>query len=295
MIQSTPPLDLSELPVCENSETCAEETVLSSSSSVGRFREMMREKPKKMVTEICSEDENEESDGHEPSPPSPFSLIQHEAQHVATSESQSKKEGRSACELTDETSSATREASVPRNRPTSTRPQEPLLASSTEEYTENRKSRTATPAYTSSGISIPIVQQTTPAPFIVASPLVSKPHLAQASAIVEAATQEITHIVKHSVQETTLTLDGPLFANTPLAGMKMTLREYSTAPLAFNIHFACAPHALNYLQPHLKTLATLFQSKRSSYAIHSIDADLGDGVPSPIDSETGDKEQHERG
>ncbi len=113
------------------------------------------------------------------------------------------------------------------------------------------------------------------------------------NAIVENATQGITHILAEEMKETSLTLNGPLFANTPLAGVKVIVREYSTAPLAFNVHFACAPLALDYLQPHLKTLASLFSSRRYPFSIHSIDADLGDGIPPPIQREKDEDQQHE--
>lgn len=121
------------------------------------------------------------------------------------------------------------------------------------------------------------------------------PATAPWQSVLECATQGISHIQREDLKETTLTLDGPLFANTPLAGVKMTVKEYSTAPLAFSIHFACAPHALNFLQPHLKTLSSLFQNRRLPFSIHSIDADLGDGVPSPIQKDKGDDEEEPRG
>lgn len=121
------------------------------------------------------------------------------------------------------------------------------------------------------------------------------PATAPWQSVLECATQGISHIQKEDLQETTLTLDGPLFANTPLAGVKMTIKEYSTAPLAFSIHFACAPHALNFLQPHLKSLSSLFQNRRLPFSIHNIDADLGDGVPSPIQKDKGDDEEEPRG
>jgi len=114
--------------------------------------------------------------------------------------------------------------------------------------------------------------------------------------ILESASQGISHALAEEMTETTLNLDGPRFAGTPLAGTKLIVREYSTAPLAFNIHFACSPVGLAFLQPQLKTLSTLFQSRRYPFSIHSVDADLGDGVPTPIarDMGSGDDGQHER-
>jgi len=114
-------------------------------------------------------------------------------------------------------------------------------------------------------------------------------------AVIECAAQGITHIVTNGLQETTLILDGPLFKHTPLSGVKLTVREYSTAPLAFNIHFECAPAALAYLQPHLKTLTTVFQSQKQSFSIQSVDADLGDGIPPRVKRDKDDEDEKERG
>lgn len=118
------------------------------------------------------------------------------------------------------------------------------------------------------------------------------PNDAPWQAVLENASQGITHLLAEKMQETTLTLDGPLFAGTPLAGVKVIVREYSTAPLAFNIHFACGPAALAYLEPHLRTLTSFFQNRRYPFSVHSVDADLGDGIPPPITREK-DDERHE--
>ncbi len=114
------------------------------------------------------------------------------------------------------------------------------------------------------------------------------------STILESASHGISHVLAEEITETTLQLDGPLFAGTPLEGTKLIVREYSTAPLAFNIHFVCAPVGLAYLQPQLKTLSTLFQNRRYPFSIHSVDADLGDGVPPPIERTGDDQEEKER-
>lgn len=115
-------------------------------------------------------------------------------------------------------------------------------------------------------------------------------------AVIEQATQGITHLLAEKMRETSLMLTGPLFAGTPLEGTKIIVREYSTAPLAFNIHFACHPDALAHLQPHLKKLSSFFQNRRYPFSVHSIDADLGDGIPPPIekDEERGREGRHDQ-
>ncbi len=128
-----------------------------------------------------------------------------------------------------------------------------------------------------------------------AAPLASLPATSPWLFILENASHCICHLLKENLKETTLTLNGPMFANTPLEGAKLIVREYSTAPLAFNIHFVCVPIALSYLMPHLKTFSSLFQNRRYPFSIHSVDADLGEGVPAPVRRNKEDDQQQEEG
>lgn len=289
MIQSTFPLDQNEMTVCENGETNPEATAAFSSSSDSSFRELLREKPKKNVCEDLDEDEEPGSaDLRQPSPPSPFSLIQHEAKETAQ-----KNDARSDCGTCETPGKRTRVSPQSAFEQTTLEPTAKLKKAIETETSDAKSSEKSVQA--AAQVPVPSMSQVSATPSVRSSIPAANglPATMPWQGILESASQGITHVLKKDVKETTLTLDGPLFANTPLAGVKMTVREYSTAPLAYNIHFACAPHAMHYLQPHLKTLATLFQSRRSPFSIHSVDADLGDGIPSPIEKETGDDQQHE--
>jgi hypothetical protein len=149
----------------------------------------------------------------------------------------------------------------------------------------------------SSSTSVPLSPSLLSTTFIqdTATPLASLPSTSPWLFILESASQGISHLVMNNVNETTLTLNGPLFINTPLEGVKVIVREYSTAPQAFNIHFVCSPLALSYLEPHLKTLSSLFQNRRYPFSIHSVDADLGEGIPPPVQRDKENDQQQEEG
>ena len=95
--------------------------------------------------------------------------------------------------------------------------------------------------------------------------------------IMTEAASAITHCISSGVKETTLKLDAAGFQNSPLFGSELVIKEFSTAPLSFNVEIRCSPTALAFLQPHLPSLAAAFHTEQKRpYAIHRIEASLDD-------------------
>jgi hypothetical protein len=74
--------------------------------------------------------------------------------------------------------------------------------------------------------------------------------------------------------ETSVFLDAPQFASSPFYGSRITIKEFSTAPKAFNIEIATNPAALSLLQTHQAALMTSFQQGNFNFSIGRIDTEI---------------------
>jgi hypothetical protein len=99
--------------------------------------------------------------------------------------------------------------------------------------------------------------------------------------IIKEATSAITHTIQNGVKETSLRLDGPAFLNSPFQGIELVIKEFSTAPLSFNIEFRGSSTAISSLKPHLQDLRAAFYGSHrpEGYAIHRIETSYEDSSP----------------
>ena len=91
-------------------------------------------------------------------------------------------------------------------------------------------------------------------------------------------------VIMHSneEQETTFVLDNPNFASSPFFGTKITIKEYSTAPKAFNIEISSYPAALAQIAAHQGDLMAAFQNGRFNFSVHRLDTQLLDTDERPV-------------
>ena len=99
--------------------------------------------------------------------------------------------------------------------------------------------------------------------------------------LVKEATYAITHTIQNGIKETSLRLDGPAFANSPFQGIELIVKEFTTAPLTFNIEFRGSNAAISSLKPYLADLKTAFYGthRPEGYAIHRIETSFEDSSP----------------
>lgn len=82
-----------------------------------------------------------------------------------------------------------------------------------------------------------------------------------------------TLILMHCTGEThtTLCLDQPQFANSPFFGTQITIKEFSTAPKAFNIEIISNPASLLSIQKGSETLLSLFAKGDFGFSVHRLE------------------------
>lgn len=88
----------------------------------------------------------------------------------------------------------------------------------------------------------------------------------------------ISHTIDRGVKETSVKLDGPAFQGSVLCGVELIIKEYSTAPLMFNVEFRGSNQAISTLAAHLPALKAAFHQPEG-YAIHRIEANFEDSSP----------------
>lgn len=74
--------------------------------------------------------------------------------------------------------------------------------------------------------------------------------------------------------ETTLFLDTPQFDHSPFYGTRITIKEFSTAPKAFNIEIAASSVALTYLNAHKSALLAAFAKGDFNFSIGRLDTEI---------------------
>ncbi|MBS0605029.1 MAG: hypothetical protein JSS60_08375 [Verrucomicrobia bacterium] len=96
--------------------------------------------------------------------------------------------------------------------------------------------------------------------------------------------------------ETTLFLDNPRFSSSSLFGTKITIREFSTAPKAFNIEIVSNPHAVAMIDASKNDLLSAFQNGSFNFTVHRFDTHLEQREDRPVlhRKESGDKEQKDQ-
>lgn len=74
--------------------------------------------------------------------------------------------------------------------------------------------------------------------------------------------------------DTTLFLEGPKFTASVFFGTRITIKEFSSAPKAFNVEIVSHPAAINLLAEHKGALLSAFESGRFPFTIHRLETHL---------------------
>lgn len=106
------------------------------------------------------------------------------------------------------------------------------------------------------------------------------------SADIEAAFEKMASCMlvmssSHEV-ETTLFLDNPHFASSSLFGTTITIREFSTAPKAFNVEIVSNPSAIAIIDASKNDLLSSFRNGNFNFSIHRFDTHLESSEGRPL-------------
>jgi hypothetical protein len=76
------------------------------------------------------------------------------------------------------------------------------------------------------------------------------------------------------INETTIHLNTPEFASSMFAGAQIVIKEFSTAPLSFNIEFLGSPQNSLYFEQNIASLRAAFASEDRKYSVNRIESRL---------------------
>lgn len=113
--------------------------------------------------------------------------------------------------------------------------------------------------------------------FIAPAPQVAPAYTQLSSemlALYEKMVSQIFIMQASGINETTIHLNTPEFAHSMFAGAQIVIKEYSTAPLAFNIEFLGSPQNSLYFEQNIGSLRAAFAAEDRKYSIHRIDSRL---------------------
>lgn len=126
-----------------------------------------------------------------------------------------------------------------------------------------------------------------------ASSMVSAPGI---EALFERMASEMLVMCSSGETETTLFLDSSHFASSIFFGTEITIREFSTAPKAFNIEITSTSAALAVLDAGKQGLLAAFQNGKFNFSVHRIDTLVKQNEDRPVlhRKESGDHGQQDR-
>lgn len=76
------------------------------------------------------------------------------------------------------------------------------------------------------------------------------------------------------ISQTTIELTSPQFASSIFYGAQIIIKEYSTAPRAYNIQILGSAKAVDYLQGKLSTLSTALQRGEYAFTVNRVEVGL---------------------
>jgi hypothetical protein len=86
----------------------------------------------------------------------------------------------------------------------------------------------------------------------------------------------------NGINETTIHLNTPEFASSMFSGAQIIIKEYSTAPLAFNIEFLGSPQNSLFFEQNIASLRAAFSSEDRKYSINRIESRLFQKSEKPL-------------
>ncbi|MGH2613486.1 MAG: hypothetical protein ACRDFB_10630, partial [Rhabdochlamydiaceae bacterium] len=96
----------------------------------------------------------------------------------------------------------------------------------------------------------------------------------QTLALFEKMISVISILKDSGITETTLHLSTPEFANSQFYGAQIIIREYSTAPLAYNIEFFGNPLAAETFRKNLPLLRSAFNDPKYRFRINRLESSI---------------------
>jgi hypothetical protein len=82
--------------------------------------------------------------------------------------------------------------------------------------------------------------------------------------------------------ETTLFLDNPHFASSSFFGTQITIREFTTAPKAFNIEIVSNPQAIALIDASKMEMLLSFQNGHFNFTVHRFDTHIQGNEDRPL-------------
>jgi hypothetical protein len=104
---------------------------------------------------------------------------------------------------------------------------------------------------------------------------------AEAFALFERMVSQIFVMQTNGMKETTLHLDTPNFASSMFAGAQIIIREFSTAPLAYNIEFLGSPQSALYFDQNIAGLRAAFASEKRNFTVNRIESRIQKSEKTP--------------
>nr|NGX45819.1 hypothetical protein [Chlamydiota bacterium] len=88
----------------------------------------------------------------------------------------------------------------------------------------------------------------------------------------------MTVMTTSGIKETTISLNAPQFAKSVFFGSEITITEFSTAPLEFNIQLTGNAQAVNLFQGSEQELVAAFEAGKYNFKVNRIETGISSGV-----------------
>lgn len=146
-------------------------------------------------------------------------------------------------------------------------------------------------------VAPPLLQITPLEASTTSAQIVSAPLPTDIEALFEKMAGSMIVLSSSQESETSLFLDSPQFSSSVFYGTKITIKEFATAPKAFNVEISSSPLALMRIEMHKASLLEAFQKGDFNFSIGRFDLNLqDDDRPSfarkdPVSNEEEDESQ----
>ncbi len=114
---------------------------------------------------------------------------------------------------------------------------------------------------------------------------------ADALALFEKMVSVISILKDSGVTETTLHLTSPEFANSQFYGAQIIIREYSSAPLTYNIEFLGNPLATEQFRKNLTTLRSAFDDPKYRFRVHRLESSISNEPYPRVERKKGSEDE----
>lgn len=101
-------------------------------------------------------------------------------------------------------------------------------------------------------------------------------------ALFEKMVSQIFIMQANGINETTIHLNTPEFASSMFSGAQIVIKEFSTAPLAFNIEFLGSPQNALYFEQNIASLRAAFAGEERKFSINRIESRLLQKAEKPL-------------